>query len=118
MNTASLPTVALRGPPRDMSSQSKISRFFASRAPSPPPAKRPRTQTPPAVASETQAAPSRKQHTSDTAPSLCVHVSDVAARQGLAKLTPLEQQVVSLKASAADALLLVEVGYKFIGVSA
>ena len=45
---------------------------------------------------------------------MSIRVADVALRVGAGKLTPLEQQVVALKASAGTALLLVEVGYKFV----
>ena len=115
---------------RSLMSQSKISRFFASRAasPSPPPSsmvdgraqtpsKRPRLPAPLAVSALVPVARSHSSDSTQGAPR-SVRVMDVAARLGRSNLTPLEQQVVALKSSAADALLLVEVGYKYIGPSA
>ena len=102
--------------------QTRISRFFE--AEKGPEAKRARTGAPrslqigprgnePAAAGHVIRPPVYP-------PSMCpdnpdeIAIASVAARLGVAALTPLEQQVVSLKAGASDALLLVEVGYKFL----
>ena len=99
-----------------MQQQQHISRFFqnkagrASRLQGEPnhKGKRQRTRSPALEASH--------KDQRDTAPSaLPLEVAAVASMIGRAALTPLEQQVVVLKAAAPDALLLVQNGYKFMG---
>ncbi|KAL1523189.1 hypothetical protein AB1Y20_018142 [Prymnesium parvum] len=95
--------------------QSKLSKYFASRAQSKASsyfAVRSSTAHDPAAAP-----PSKRPRPPPAAPAAAprgLSVAAVAARVGAAELTPLEQQVVHLKSSTPGALLLVEVGYKYL----